>query len=232
MKQLSTGFFVDKTLVLTLPRRRDRLEAFYKAMPKDRGTLFSDIEVVFGCDGKRLTGAPNFTRETAGCWGCRQSHMRILEMTASHAWERVLVFEDDAEVSMIQNQLKTITDFLLKVPDDWDVVQIGYYSGKPRTSIDPSDQSVSAVCTAQRAVNMHALIYNGKSAAKIYDLVWAFDAERIEAGLPIRHIDQTLNRLAGAGLIRRYVPPRKLIHVNKRLGSDIKPYRKDPENQL
>lgn len=231
MQKLNNGLFVDKTFVVTLPRRPDRLEGFFAAMPEERGALFSQVDVFYGCDGKRLGKAPDFTQETVGCWGCRQSHLRILEMAASHAWERVLVFEDDAKVSMIADHLDIITEFLSKVPADWDLLQIGYYSGKRRTGIHPGDDSPSAVCTADRAVNTHMLIYNGKSAAKIYDLVWAFDAARIAAGLPIRHIDQTLNQLAVTGSIKRFVPPKKLIHVCKWMGSDVKPYRKDPENQ-
>lgn len=123
------NLFFDHVFVLSLPRRRDRLERFLAQWRERTGGEWK-IEVAPGIDG-RLTGCPDSwmpepgmpEKERLGSWGCARAHLRIWEEAITRGWRNVLVFEDDCEFSLdFRNRLGAA---LARMPVRWDFLYLG-----------------------------------------------------------------------------------------------------------
>jgi hypothetical protein len=81
---------VNEAVVISLPDRPDRLSRFLRDLPADWPFPSPRLQ-----EGVRESAPPWF-RASDGAWGCRQSHLQILQS----AWERsipnTLILEDDA----------------------------------------------------------------------------------------------------------------------------------------
>jgi hypothetical protein len=111
----------DRVVVISLPRRRDRLDRFQAAIATMDWPL-PQPEVFDAVDGSRLP-TPLQWRCGQGAWGCLQSHRNVLERALLDGQRSVLVFEDDACFrSTFADELK---QFLGRVPDDWDGLMLG-----------------------------------------------------------------------------------------------------------
>lgn len=125
----------DKTFVLTLPRRKDRLDGFY-ALVDERIAAgdwpFERPETRYGADG-RCVPLPHWVGDgvSAGGWGCSMAYARIIEDALSHGWESVMMFEDDA-CFREPGFAAAVEAAFAAVPDDWDVFYIGGNLREPR----------------------------------------------------------------------------------------------------
>ncbi len=117
---------VDKAYVINLDRRQDRLERFTKGLPKP--WLLPEVIRQKAID-VNLAPPPDWFRHEVGQWGCRQSHLRILEDSLNEGIDSVLIFEDDAEFCPdFNNRLKA---FLTELPTDWELVFLGGNHTRP-----------------------------------------------------------------------------------------------------
>jgi hypothetical protein len=82
----------DRSVVISLARRRDRLEAFYGRLPSDWD--LGPVQAVEAVDGSQER-PPAWWRTTPGAWGCFLSHRAVIRAALDDGVERLLVFEDD-----------------------------------------------------------------------------------------------------------------------------------------
>ena len=113
----------ERAYVINLRRRPDRKKAFFDRLAKaDWPTHWPQPEVYEAIDGDRVGVPPEF-QHGGGAYGCRMSHLRILQDCLMEGIDGVLVFEDDAELTPgIGSRL---AEFFEKVPDDWEGIMPG-----------------------------------------------------------------------------------------------------------
>jgi hypothetical protein len=146
---LETAF--DQSYVINLKRRTDRLKEFMdgfreKGWPREMPTVFAAIE------GDKV-GVPFTFGQGGGAFGCRQSHVRILEDCLMDDVPSVLVLEDDAE--LCDDFTAKCNEFLAHVPEDWDGIMLG---GQHRSQPGYVSEYVDQCVNAQRT---HAYIARG-----------------------------------------------------------------------
>ncbi len=109
----------DQVVVINLARRSERMARFrqrFQIWPFKTPQRFEAI------DGFRQTIPANWTAGP-GAWGCRLSHMRILDSAISEGVSSLLVLEDDAMPAA--NFLTRAVEFLANAPIDWDCLMLG-----------------------------------------------------------------------------------------------------------
>jgi GR25 family glycosyltransferase involved in LPS biosynthesis len=222
MKVLKNGMFVDRVVLLTLRRREDRAEAFlkqYQELKRSGRWVFPEVEVIYGVDGGK-TGSPRGRSGTDGGWGCRQTHLRALEDALTDDVERLLVFEDDAQLTeLLETNEGLMSKFLRQIPDDWGMIYLGYYHHE---GLFEHVDGTSEVFEAQDATvyNLQAYMLNRPAMSKLYrDLnspgyADTFAHEGEDA------IDLRIDQIAKNGGLRRYLPRKCLCNQDGELGSD------------
>jgi glycosyl transferase family 25 len=60
---------------------------------------------------------------TRGQLGCTVSHVKLYEKIAKEDYEKILILEDDC---VFLNNLETLNDSLSQLPEDWQVVYLGW----------------------------------------------------------------------------------------------------------
>ncbi|HUR66932.1 MAG TPA: glycosyltransferase family 25 protein [Chitinophagaceae bacterium] len=134
--------YVDKVLVLTVPRFRERQQ---KVKQRLEGISF---EFFYGCDKNELTPqfihqhytydkknslavSYNFKPLNTGEIACSLSHRNIYQAMIDNNWQRVLVLEDD--VVPDKDKLVLLKDCLNELPDDWELLYLGYMKNERPT---------------------------------------------------------------------------------------------------
>jgi len=110
----------DRVYVINLPRRKERLEKFFRGIPAD--FPFRTPEQYAAIDGG-LASPPNWWKGGGGAWGCYKAHLRILEDCLSHEINSVLIFEDDAV--FVEGFTEKVQKFWKHLPEDWEMVYLG-----------------------------------------------------------------------------------------------------------
>lgn len=123
--------YFDRVIVISLKRRPERLQNFWKKI--EGNWPFKQPTVFTGIDGSKIpvpSGAKqkdgtiiNKWGAGSGAWGCMQSHRRILENAIIDGVKSLLVLEDDAEPC--ENFSEKVSEFLSVVPKDWDGLMLG-----------------------------------------------------------------------------------------------------------
>jgi hypothetical protein len=125
--------------LLNLRRRPDRLEHFFRLQalhwPLPEVTVFPAV------DGRTLPIPATFT-EGPGAYGCRQSHVAILEQALTDNVQSLLVLEDD--VTWGTDLRERLEAFLSEVPDDWEQLMLG--GGHHRPPLRVSDKVYKVNC--------------------------------------------------------------------------------------
>ena len=154
------GFF-DRALVLTLARagrRQERVRARLGAL----GIRFDFLPGFDGAaldrtalardglyDADRARRVDRFGREmNAGELGASLSHRRAYEEAVRNGWRRVLVFEDDLVPRPAD--LPALGAALSELPEDWDLVWLGYTNFERVTLRDRLKQAVYVPMAAMR----------------------------------------------------------------------------------
>jgi hypothetical protein len=119
-EQTRNAYLFDRTYVLNLDRRPDKVAGFYARLyndwPHQRPRRFAAV------DGQH-DRPPHWFTAGGGAWGCRQSHIAMLRQALTDGCDSVLIFEDDALFpSGYGGQFAA---FVRNVPDDWDVLWLG-----------------------------------------------------------------------------------------------------------
>ena len=112
--------YFDQVVVISLPHRRDRLEAFYDQLPHD--WPFRRPKVVVGIDGQ-LAPKPNWWNASDGAWGCYRSHLRAIEEALCEGHQSLLILEDDARCN--KDFRRRTCDFLHHLPTSEGIVYLG-----------------------------------------------------------------------------------------------------------
>lgn len=150
---------IDRIYVISLARRQDRAARFFSHW--DPWPFAVPPTVFPALDGERLGCPPDF-RSGAGAWGCRCSHVRILEDCLTAGVESVLIFEDDAEpLAGFHEGLERIGRNL---PPDWQCLMFGGEHWGP-TKPRPVADGIARVGYARRT---HAYAVRGPFIRDLY----------------------------------------------------------------
>jgi len=112
-----------KVFVINLKSRPDRLQAFFETIdavgwPFKRPEVWTAVPASSG----QVPCPPGFT-EGGGAFGCRQSHVGILQHCLMEEVTSVLILEDDATV--MSSFCEDAGAFMELVPDDWQGIMLG-----------------------------------------------------------------------------------------------------------
>jgi GR25 family glycosyltransferase involved in LPS biosynthesis len=152
--------FFDRVVVINLKRRPDRLDTFWKRFSRVDWP-FRMPEVVEAVDGEKVPCPHNF-EQGGGAFGCRQSHIRVLEHAMMDDIGNLLVLEDDAFLNA--DSVPRLVDFLQQVPEDWEQLMLG---GQHIGASKPVRPGIVKALNCQRT---HAYAIRGKFLQDLYVL--------------------------------------------------------------
>ena len=101
---------------INLPHRVDRKISFEKA------AKFLPIKKIIRFEAIDGSGMDETWPGTPGAWGCRESHIKLLEMAQKEGLKKFIVFEDD--VTIKNSFTKKFNQFLSLIDDDWDMIYL------------------------------------------------------------------------------------------------------------
>lgn len=160
----------DRVALVNLDKRPDRLGAF-KAKIIDV-PVFADFVRYRAVEGDAVT-VPQFFTSGGGAWGCRQSHLRILEDAIMDGVDTLLVLEDD--VCFCPDFQERLTGFLRVVPQDWHGLMLG-----GQNQAEPGDTPVPGVKRATDTQRTHAYAVRGKSPMQALYRLWSRSDRHID----------------------------------------------------
>jgi hypothetical protein len=109
-------------VVISLRRRKDRLDGFFARLAAAWPAAVDRVQVVEAVDGE-LCPAPDWWRGPPGAFGCYRSHHRVIESALVAQVEELLVLEDDVTFcDCFEVRLAGIRHAL---PDDWGQFYLG-----------------------------------------------------------------------------------------------------------
>jgi len=141
--------FVERVYVINLKRRVDRLLAFRQRLEK-YGWPFKEPIVYPAIEGDKVGVPPEFT-QGGGAYGCRMSHLRILQDCLMDDVQSVMILEDDAD--LCEGFPEKVAAFLEKVPDDWEGIMLGGQHHAP-----PIPTGIEGVVRVRYAQRTHCYI--------------------------------------------------------------------------
>ena len=109
--------FFEQAYVISLPDRRERLDAFLRDCPKSIRSM--GIEVWWGVTGVH---PPEWANPGIGAWGAFRAHFQILEHAMQRGLESVLILEDDA--CFVEDFDLKLESFIGSLPS-WQQVYLG-----------------------------------------------------------------------------------------------------------
>lgn len=133
----------DRVYVINLRRRPDRLKAFYQRLAACDWPFAEPI--VYPAIEGDVVGVPRLFRTGGGAYGCRMSHLRILQDCLMEDVASVLILEDDADFRPGLGDAWRA--FYPKVPDDWEGIMLG---GQHHAEPERVGEGVVRVRYAQR----------------------------------------------------------------------------------
>lgn len=149
---------IEKIFVLSLARRKDRLDKFFNNLPQP--WIYPEIEVFNAIDG-REEKVPEWWKVGAGAWGCYRSHHEIIRYCINNKINSVLIFEDDAIFDTNFNDASKL--FFDNLPDDWEMAYLG---GQHLTK--PSDTIIKDTIGIGTNINRtHAYAINNTGFSKL-----------------------------------------------------------------
>ena len=114
--------YFEKTVVINLDKRKDRLKRFISRITPLGASLGGTVERFSAIDGNTI---PTEKRNnwSAGAAGCKQSHIDIITECRKNKVKSVLVLEDD--VTFVPDFKDRFKLFMDDVPEDWDMLYLG-----------------------------------------------------------------------------------------------------------
>lgn len=183
---------IEKVYVVSLSRRKDRLDKFFSNLPKP--WIYPKVEVFDAIDGQTET-PPSWWGVGKGAWGCYRSHHSIIKECIKNRISSILIFEDDAIFdSDFNEKSKEVLDNL---PNDWEMC---YFGGQHLSK--PIDTIINGKVGIGTNINRtHAYAINGTGFNKLnYHLS--------QHPWPKRkfHIDHLFGYLQSNNMIKPYCP--------------------------
>jgi len=190
--------YFERCYVVNLDRRPDRLKSFLSQVPAD--WPFVKIERFAAIDGRKCP-RPTHWRAGGGAWGCRASHLAILQQCLQDGVKSVLIFEDDAV--FCDGFAGKVAKFLRNVPDDWGMIYLG---GQHLKAKQHHPQQVNKHTYIPYNVNRtHAFAVGENGMQAVYKHLNTNDWRSRH------HIDHHLGRLHMAKTVPVYCPREWLI---------------------
>ena len=137
----------ERVYVINLARRIDRLTLFHQRL-QTYGWPFAQPIVYRAIEGDKVGVPPEFT-QGGGAYGCRMSHLRILQDCIMDDVQSVLILEDDADIT--EDFSSRVQEFLARVPDDWEGIMLGGQHHAP-----PIETDIPGVVRVRYAQRTHA----------------------------------------------------------------------------
>lgn len=146
----------ERAFVINLRRRPDRLKAFRERLAAaEWPDGWPEVEVYPAIDGD-VVGTPEEFIHGSGAYGCRMSHLRLLQDCLMAGVKSVLVFEDDADLT--PGVGRRIAEFCAEVPGDWEGIMPG---GQHHESPDKV-AGKTGVVRVKNAQRTHCYIAGGR----------------------------------------------------------------------
>jgi hypothetical protein len=199
----------DKTILLNLHRRSDRLAMFLGQVNRmaDHGAWpFGYVERFPGIDGQ-LVPTPSWCVSRAkamlgpGSWGCTLSYATIFGQAISEGLDNILVFEDDAV--FVPGFGEKVQAYLEHVPDDWDSIYIGGYPRETRAH--PPIEINQYVVRPYRVTATHAFAVRAPLMRAYLELMFEMPPEICDARMSQVHTEGGENPVHG-GRWNIYLP--------------------------
>lgn len=143
--------FFERVVVINMKSRPDRLETFERDL-HTKGWPFREPEVFEALRGDKLP-VPDYFTEGTGAFGCRQSHLAVLQQALSDDVESLLILEDDAVLR--NNFTEDVASFLAALPENWEGIMLGGQHAEPPMPVAPG------IVRVRSAYRTHA--YGGRS---------------------------------------------------------------------
>lgn len=214
--------FFDKAYVISLKRRPGRLKHFmdqYEPLADSGQWPFKSIEIFEGIDGM-LTGGPigicgakNHPHHPS-VWGCRMSHLRIIENALMRDHGNILIFEDDAVFTPYITNTGYIDSLLSALPADWDMLYFGYYL----YDYVPETYKDELLLTTHHAFNTHAYAISRRYLKFLYRSLVKFNRYKSI----LLHVDQHYSDIAINNDSKIFLSYHPLAKQNRGLPRDIK----------
>ena len=135
---------------INLPHRVDRRVRFEKT------AQFIPVQKVIRFEAIDGSGMDETWPGTPGAWGCRESHIRLLEVAKKEGLQKFIVFEDDAVIK--KTFAKKFNEFLSLINDDWDMI----YLYAKNHYIKPIKLNKN-VMQLQNTLGTVAIVYNARN---------------------------------------------------------------------
>lgn len=103
---------LDAVIYINLENRHDRKPLILKEIEK------------LGIDKSKIHKVSGVYTPKNGHKGCVQSHILALQMAKLNKWQRVLILEDDAEMTVEPNVAREVISKCMDIPD-WNVFMLG-----------------------------------------------------------------------------------------------------------
>jgi len=188
--------------VITLKKNEDRFKRFtqFYNMSDLNAQDFIKVDAVYG---KEIDGSPDGykkyisnnimikTEYTPGMVGCFLSHLEVFKKITEGKKEYGFIFEDDAKMNEnVYN--KNVANVLQIVPNDWDIIMIGYLPLETKHHIFEKKDNYYKLL---QFWGTHGYMVNKQSAQKMIDLMKP----------PFRYqIDGEMSRLAREDKLKIY----------------------------
>lgn len=140
--------FFDKTYLINLDRREDRLKNFINQVEKyDLG----EFERVSAIDGKTLNLDDYSKNLTSGELGLVLTNLSIVREAKSMGYKRILIVEDDC---IFSDEVLKIDDYIADLPNDWDMLYMGG-NHNIHVGADPPEIINDRVCKLHSTYSTH-----------------------------------------------------------------------------
>ena len=190
---LSTHF--DRTVIISLPERGDRRGRLMEnirscGLAEHRDILWHDA-----VNGRRER-IPAWWRQGPGAWGCRASHLQVLQHAQRDGVERLLIIEDDA---CFHSRAAEWLDMLMPLlPADWDLFFLGgQHMAEPRRTREPRLLRGSGI------TRTHAYAIHQRAFARLVSAIGSLEEYRAHPGW---HVDHQLAHGMGTGRWKALAP--------------------------
>lgn len=184
-----------KSYVISLDRRKDRLDKFYNNLPKDWPI---EKPVHYSAIAGNLCYPPSWWKQGGGAWGCYKSHLNIIEQELNNnSKEDILILEDDA--IFCEDFSAKFNNLLKLVPNDADQIYIGGQHLKPPVY----NGSIYVVNNVNRT---HGYIITVKGLLSLYK--WLNETSNWETK---SHIDHHYGKGHETKAIKAYAPYEWLV---------------------
>lgn len=152
-------FNADKTYLINLPHRSDRLRITKQQFAKEG----IPMPTIFPAIDSRKLKIKGTTEDNQGLIGCYLSHYCILQMAMLNGYKRIAVFEDD--ILLVPDFKAKFDSAMTQVPDKWQLLYMGYYERTGTAKIQVSEN----ITIPKNTWGTHAYMVQGDGIKIMYD---------------------------------------------------------------